>query len=106
MDEETANLIVKTYQDIYKLENLLKGEACVQVKELVESGATLNEMMNHAVSGSSSVRVFKSNLTSISDQIKRLKTYSGHFENIEIKIAFDRLSKGLSSLQSKIDNRE
>lgn len=109
MDEDAANLIVQAYQRIQALENLLKRDSCVQIKEFIESGATLSEMMDNAVNGFS-LGDFKTNLASLTGQIEKLEGYSGHFiaipENQEIKMIFRQLYTGLSELQSKIDNRE
>lgn len=106
MDEETANLIVQTYQKINTLKGLLNNEPYPQIKEFIESGTELSKMMNNTFKEFTPTR-FEAKLTTISSHLKNLLSYSNSIQNVkenkEIADLFNQLAADISLLQSKIN---
>lgn len=106
IDSETANLIVQTYQKINTLKGLLDNEPYPQIKEFIESGTELGEMMNNAIK-EITPDGFETKLSTISLRLKNLLSYSDNIqnnqENKKIIELFNQLMADISLLQSKIN---
>ena len=106
IDSETANLIIQTYQKVNTLKKLLNDESYLQIMEVIESGKTLNEMINNTLD-ESSPNILQTKLGIISDHLKNLLTYSDSipkvYNNKAIMNLFNQLFIDISLLQSKIN---
>ena len=106
MDEETAKLIVQTYEKINRLKGLLMNEPYPQIQEFIESGARLSELMNRAFEESTSIGL-DTKLATISEHLGNLLSHSNSSlhvqENNEIIDLFEQLKTDVSILQSKIN---
>ena len=106
INPESANLVLKTFQKINTLKKTLNNNSYCQLKEIIESGSVLNEMMNNALS-ETTVISFKSNLSKIAEHIEKtimdiekIKTIQ---ENKEVKTILDQILKDITLLQTKIN---
>lgn len=105
IDSETANLIIQTYQKVNTLKKLLNDESYLQIMEVMESGKTLNVMINNTL-GESSPNILQTKLRTISVHLKNLITYSDSipkvYNNKAVMNLFNQLFIDISLLQSKI----
>lgn len=105
IDSETAKLVVQTYQKINTLKRLLNEEPYPKIKEFLESGTALSEMMNHAIEETTK-KGLESKLISLSTHLESLSSLPNIFQNIqqkqEIADLFEQLKTDVSLLQSKI----
>ncbi len=106
IDSETAILILKAYQKIYKLNGLLHSKPYTQISEFKGSGSALHEMMNNAFKESTSSDL-QAKLTMLSHQVKNLLGYSQKVKNVkehkQITNLFETLVIDITLIQSKIN---
>ena len=105
INPESANLVLKTFQKINTLKKTLNNNSYCQLKEIIESGSVLNEMMNNALS-ETTVISFKSKLFKISKHIENtiidIEKFKTFDENKEVKIILDQILGDIMLLQTKI----
>lgn len=106
IDSETAKLVVHTYQKINKLKSLLNNEPYPQMKELLESGTALNEMMNHIIDESTKEGL-ETKLNTLSAHLNELSSSTDNMQQTiqkqELIDVFEQLKAAISLIQSKIN---
>lgn len=106
IDSEIANLIVQTYYDINALKNLFNRDPFLKLKELVESGITLQAILNSAIDKTSKEGL-DSVLLILSNHLNNLSDCADIFQDVlqkhELKGLFEKLKIEVFLIQSKIN---
>lgn len=109
MDDETAKLIVQIYQKINTLKKLLNKRPFPQIKEYLESGNALSELMNKVVE-EATPHGLETKLYSLSSHLESLLSNSNNIKHLqedhEIAALLNLLKTEISLLQSKINSEK
>lgn len=106
INPESANLVLQTFQKINTLKEVINTSHYCQLREIINSGFVLNEMMNNALKDTNVIS-FKSSLSKITQHIEKTIMDIDHIkaieENKEIKIILNQLADNIIQLEIKIN---
>ncbi len=105
IDSETANLIIQIYQKIDSLKHQLENDTYLRIKQIIESGITINQLMEEATSQTNPEHL-KLKLTTLINHLHNLVSNTNYIESTneknKLQQLYNELSNDLSILQIKI----
>jgi hypothetical protein len=107
IDSETANLIIQIYQKIDSLKHQLENDTYVKIKQIIESGITIDQLLEEATSQTNPENL-QLKLTTVIKHLHNLVSNTNYIESIieknKLEQLYTELSNDLSILQLKINS--